>query len=53
MSSISRRVVAVSTVTQTIGIQTKQVVEDIADAVLITYAVVLVTVLAAFAKYLL
>ena len=53
MSHINQAVVAVGTVTQTIGRQTKQVVKRVADAVLITHAVILVAVLAAGALFLL
>ena len=53
MSHINQAVVAVDTVTQTIGRQTKQVVGRVADALLIIYAVTFVVVLAAGASFLL
>jgi hypothetical protein len=52
LSHINQAVVAVDTVTQSIGGQTKQV-GRVADALLIIYAVIFVAILAAGAWYLL
>jgi hypothetical protein len=53
LSNMNGSVVVMDTVTRTICGQTKQAVARVADAVLITYAVVMVAVLAAGARYLL
>jgi hypothetical protein len=53
LPSVNGSVVVMGTVTRTICGQTKQAVARVADAVLITYAVVMIAVLAAGARYLL